>query len=73
MNSHSSPDSCFDTRRFYEKLLILDVDENLLDAEERDDRLAGRMIGAGFDTFSDMITQVRTRYRQLICSTDFKV
>lgn len=58
MNSHSSPDSSFDTKKFYEKLLILDVDENLLDPEERDDRLAGRMIGAGFDTFDDMITQV---------------
>ena len=57
MNSHSSPDSHFDTKKFYEKLLILDVDENLLD-EEKDDRLAGRMIGAGFDTFDDMITQV---------------
>ena len=61
MNSHSSPDAaCFDTKKFFEKLLTLDVDENLLlDAEERDDRLAGRMVGAGFDTFDDMISQVR--------------
>ena len=60
MNSHSSPGAHFDTKKFYEKLLILDVDENLLD-EERDERLAGRMIGAGFDTFDDMITQVGGR------------
>lgn len=58
MNSHSSPDSHFDTSLFYENLLILDVDENLLE-EEKEDKLAGRMIGAGFDTFDDMITQVR--------------
>ena len=58
MNSHSSTESRFDTKKFYEKLLILDVDENFLNDDERDERLAGRMIGAGFDSFNDMITQV---------------
>jgi hypothetical protein len=61
MNSHSSLHATFDTRKFYEKLLILDIDENLLD-ESAEDRLAGRMIGAGFDTFDDMITQVSDGY-----------
>lgn len=61
MNSHSSSSNCFDTKKFYEKLLILDQDENLLldmDSAEKDERLAGRVVGAGFDTFDDMITQV---------------
>lgn len=59
MNSHASTDSSFDTKKFYEKMLILDMDENLLDDDEKDERLAGRVVGAGFDTFDDMITQVR--------------
>lgn len=57
MNSHASTHSSFDTKKFYEKLLLLDQDENLLD-EDVEDRLAGRVVGAGFNTFDDMITQV---------------
>lgn len=60
MNSFSKPESPFDTRKFYQKLLTLDIDENLLESEV-DEQLAGRMVGAGFDTFDDMITQARRK------------